>query len=67
MTTVIMRTSEGDITIDLFDDKAPNTVANFLGLATLSSVKLLMTLPRRLSTSSRPSKPIRWIARSSRP
>ena len=34
MTTVIMHTSEGDITIDLFDDKAPNTVANFLGLAT---------------------------------
>ena len=34
MTTVIMRTSEGDITINLFDDKAPNTVANFLGLAT---------------------------------
>lgn len=34
MTTVIMRTTEGDITINLFDDKAPNTVANFLGLAT---------------------------------
>lgn len=34
MTTIIMNTSEGDITIDLFDDKAPNTVANFLGLAT---------------------------------
>lgn len=34
MTTVIMHTSEGDITIDLFDDKTPNTVANFLGLAT---------------------------------
>ena len=34
MTTVIMHTSEGSITIDLFDDKAPNTVANFLGLAT---------------------------------
>lgn len=34
MTTVIMRASEGDITINLFDDKAPNTVANFLGLAT---------------------------------
>ena len=34
MTTVIMHTTEGDITIDLFDDKAPNTVANFLGLAT---------------------------------
>lgn len=34
MTTVIMHTSEGDITINLFDDKAPNTVANFLGLAT---------------------------------
>ena len=34
MTTVIMRTSEGDIRINLFDDKAPNTVANFLGLAT---------------------------------
>jgi len=34
MTTIIMHTSEGDITIDLFDDKTPNTVANFLGLAT---------------------------------
>ena len=34
MTTIIMRTSEGDIRINLFDDKAPNTVANFLGLAT---------------------------------
>ena len=34
MTTIIMNTSEGDITIDLFDDKTPNTVANFLGLAT---------------------------------
>ena len=34
MTTVIMRTTEGDIKIDLFDDKTPETVANFLGLAT---------------------------------
>ena len=34
MTTIIMRTSEGDIKIDLFDDKTPETVANFLGLAT---------------------------------
>ena len=34
MTTVIMHTSEGSITINLFDDKAPSTVANFLGLAT---------------------------------
>ena len=34
LTTIIMRTSEGSITINLFDDKAPNTVANFLGLAT---------------------------------
>ena len=34
MTTVIMSTSEGAIRINLFDDKAPNTVANFLGLAT---------------------------------
>lgn len=33
-TTVIMHTSEGDITINLFDDKAPQTVANFVGLAT---------------------------------
>ena len=30
MTTIIMNTSEGSITINLFDDKAPNTVANFL-------------------------------------
>ncbi len=34
MTTIIMRTSEGDIKINLFDDETPNTVANFLGLAT---------------------------------
>ncbi len=34
MTTIIMHTSEGSITINLFDDKAPNTVANFLGLTT---------------------------------
>ena len=34
MSTVIMRTSEGDIKINLFDDETPETVANFLGLAT---------------------------------
>lgn len=34
MTTVIMHTTEGDITLNLFDDQTPNTVANFLGLAT---------------------------------
>ena len=33
MTTIIMRTSEGDIKINLFDDETPETVANFLGLA----------------------------------
>ena len=32
MTTVSMRTSAGDITIELFDDKAPKTVENFLKL-----------------------------------
>ncbi len=26
-------TSEGNFTVRLFDDKAPNTVANFVGLA----------------------------------
>ena len=34
MTTIIMRTSEGDIKINLFDDETPETVANFLGLVT---------------------------------
>ena len=34
MSTIIMHTSEGDIRIDLFDDKTPETVKNFLGLAT---------------------------------
>ena len=34
MTTIIMHTTEGDIKINLFDDKTPKTVANFLGLAT---------------------------------
>lgn len=32
--TAIFKTSLGDITIDLFADKAPETVANFVGLAT---------------------------------
>ena len=32
MTTVVMRTSAGDIEIELFDDKAPKTVENFLKL-----------------------------------
>ena len=32
MTDVLMRTSAGDITIELFDDKAPKTVENFLKL-----------------------------------
>lgn len=31
--TAILKTSLGDITIDLFPDKAPETVANFVGLA----------------------------------
>ncbi|MCW5830233.1 MAG: peptidylprolyl isomerase [Deltaproteobacteria bacterium] len=30
----VFETSMGDFTIRLFDDKAPNTVANFVGLAT---------------------------------
>ena len=34
MSTIILKTSAGDVTINLFDDKAPQTVANFLGLAT---------------------------------
>ena len=32
MTTVLMKTSAGDIKIELFDDKAPKTVENFLKL-----------------------------------
>lgn len=33
MTTATFDTSEGTFTVNLFDDKAPNTVANFVGLA----------------------------------
>ncbi|MCI1935483.1 MAG: peptidylprolyl isomerase [Bifidobacteriaceae bacterium] len=33
-TTAIMHTSEGDIRLNLFDESAPETVANFIGLAT---------------------------------
>ena len=51
MTTIIMHTSEGDVTIDLFDDKAPNTVANFLGLADGSKE---WTDPATGETSSEP-------------
>ncbi len=32
MTNVLMRTSAGDITIELFDEKAPKTVENILKL-----------------------------------
>ena len=32
MTTVLMKTSAGDIKIKLFDDKTPKTVDNFLSL-----------------------------------
>jgi len=32
MTQVLMQTNAGDITIDLFDEEAPETVANFLKL-----------------------------------
>ncbi|MDR1807526.1 MAG: peptidylprolyl isomerase [Propionibacteriaceae bacterium] len=34
MTQATLHTNHGDIVIDLFDDQAPNTVANFVGLAT---------------------------------
>jgi peptidyl-prolyl cis-trans isomerase A (cyclophilin A) len=32
MTSILMHTSEGDIRLDLFDQQAPETVQNFLGL-----------------------------------
>ncbi|MDR0959855.1 MAG: peptidylprolyl isomerase [Propionibacteriaceae bacterium] len=34
MSTAILHTNHGDITVELFDDQAPATVANFVGLAT---------------------------------
>jgi peptidyl-prolyl cis-trans isomerase A (cyclophilin A) len=34
MSTAILHTSEGDITIELFSNQAPKTVANFVELAT---------------------------------
>lgn len=32
--TAIIHTTEGDITVELYPDKAPETVANFIGLST---------------------------------
>lgn len=34
MVEATLQTSEGDIRIELFDERAPNTVENFVGLAT---------------------------------
>ena len=34
MATATLHTNHGDIAIELFDDQAPKTVANFVGLAT---------------------------------
>jgi peptidyl-prolyl cis-trans isomerase A (cyclophilin A) len=34
MTQATLHTNRGDIVVDLFDDQAPKTVANFTGLAT---------------------------------
>ena len=34
MTKAIIKTDKGDINIDFFDDDAPNTVKNFVGLIT---------------------------------
>ncbi len=33
MTTAVLHTTLGDITLDLFDNHAPKTVANFIGLS----------------------------------
>lgn len=33
MSTATLHTTKGDIVIELFDDEAPTTVANFVGLA----------------------------------
>ena len=53
MTTIIMNTSEGSITINLFDDKAPNTVANFLGLARRNGrTRTPASLPTASSTTA---------------
>jgi len=32
--TATLHTNHGDITVELFEDRAPNTVGNFIGLAT---------------------------------
>ena len=34
MTTVLLKTNKGDIKLELFDNHAPKTVRNFVGLAT---------------------------------
>ena len=33
MTQATVHTSKGDVIVELFDDYAPKTVANFIGLA----------------------------------
>ena len=33
MTTAVLHTTLGDVTVDLFDNHAPKTVANFIGLS----------------------------------
>ena len=41
MKVATITTNKGNIRIELFDDKTPNTVANFEKLANMEGVKLL--------------------------
>ena len=51
----ILKTNRGDITVNLFPNHAPETVANFTGLATAPSPTTPATAAPARSTTASPS------------
>lgn len=52
MNTAILHTSQGDITVELFPNQAPKTVANFVELATGAKEWAQIIFPKAVSKNN---------------